>query len=74
METTIKKPRKPKPVNFTDKKTFRLGETHLDNLGKGADFFKEDESSYIRRLLEIDPRKIKGLLNVLEKESQQLSG
>ncbi|MEH1844335.1 MAG: hypothetical protein V7L25_04825 [Nostoc sp.] len=60
-----KKPRKPKAINFPEKKTFRLADTHLEILTKGAELFKEDESDYIRRILTIDPQTIKELTEEL---------
>lgn len=51
--------RKQKPINFIDKKTFRLGEKHLQNLEQGAILFNCDESEYIRILLSLSPKKFK---------------
>jgi hypothetical protein len=53
--------RKRKAINFVDKKTFRLGEKELENLAKGSEIFDEDQSDYVRRLLKIDPEKVKEL-------------
>jgi hypothetical protein len=61
-----RKARKAKDINFIDKKTFRLGQDELDNLAEGSKFFQEQQSDYIRRLLQIPPKKVKTILNALE--------
>lgn len=62
----VRKARKPKPINFIDKKTFRLGEEELRNLKKGAEEFNGDQSEYIRILLRLPPSTIKSLVSQLE--------
>ncbi|MEH2417340.1 hypothetical protein [Nostoc sp.] len=60
--------RKPKPINYTDKKTFRLGEKELETLLKGAEIFEVDQSEYVRILLRLPPTIIKKIVENLEAE------